>query len=70
MPLFEYKCRACGKPFDELVNHPEDPVVCPFCKSSDAEKKLSVFAASVGSGSSASASATACGRPGCGSGFS
>ncbi len=67
MPLFEYKCRECGKPFDELVSHPDDPVACPFCKSSNAEKQLSVFAASIGG--SSSASATPCGQPSCGSGF-
>jgi putative FmdB family regulatory protein len=67
MPLFEYKCTDCGKAFDDLVSHPDDPVECPFCHSRKAEKQLSVFAA--GAGSSASP-ATPCGRPSCGSGFS
>jgi len=67
MPLFEYRCKECGKPFDELVNHPDDPVSCPFCHANTAEKLLSVFAA--GTGSSAGASPTPCGQPRCGSGF-
>ena len=68
MPLYEYKCDECGKSFDELVSHPDDPVECPFCHSRNAEKKMSVFAASMGS--SSGASATPCGAPSCGSGFS
>lgn len=31
MPLLQYKCKACGKRFDELVRSYLDEVKCPIC---------------------------------------
>ncbi len=31
MPLLQYKCKKCGKRFDELVCSHTDTVVCPSC---------------------------------------
>jgi putative FmdB family regulatory protein len=70
MPLFEYVCRNCGKPFEKLVNG-APRIACPECASSDVEKKLSSFAVSKGSAAIPDCSAAGCGfeRGGCGSGL-
>jgi putative FmdB family regulatory protein len=44
MPVYEYVCRSCSHPFEELVFGDEQPV-CPKCASAKLEKKFSVFAA-------------------------
>ena len=31
MPFLQYKCKNCGKRFDELVKVYTDKVVCPDC---------------------------------------
>jgi putative FmdB family regulatory protein len=43
MPVYEYVCRGCGHPFEELVFGDEKPA-CPKCASADLEKQFSVFA--------------------------
>lgn len=45
MPLYDYKCRACGHGFEKLVKLNETPD-CPACGAADPEKLLS-FTASV-----------------------
>ncbi len=40
MPIFEYRCRSCGKTFEELVFGKEIPA-CPVCHSSETEKLIS-----------------------------
>ena len=42
MPVYEYACRKCGHEFEELVFGEEKPP-CPKCKSTQLEKKFSVF---------------------------
>ncbi|PYR62879.1 MAG: zinc ribbon domain-containing protein [Acidobacteria bacterium] len=65
MPLFEYQCKSCSKEFELLVRGSETPA-CPACRSTELEKRLSVFAAH-GGGSSREMSAPgpcgACGDP-------
>ncbi len=43
MPLFEYRCNACGIRFEFLTRDGQVPV-CPSCDGRDLEKQLSVFA--------------------------
>ena len=31
MPILQYKCKSCGKKFEELVKSHTDKVVCPDC---------------------------------------
>lgn len=46
MPLYEYRCRACGTEFEQLVrwNTPTEEIECPRCGRREAEKRLSRFA--------------------------
>ena len=46
MPLYEYKCRMCGKNF-ELLRRMQDAdgdLKCPDCQSAAVERQLSTFA--------------------------
>lgn len=45
MPIYDYKCRACGTQFEELVKLGQTPN-CPSCDSNDLEKLLSLPAVS------------------------
>jgi putative FmdB family regulatory protein len=64
MPLYEYGCRACDREFEVLVRGGETPA-CPSCRSTDLERRLSVFAARTQNGSSETSMAVgACGRCG------
>lgn len=47
MPLYEYRCRACGAEFEQLVrwNTSPEEIECPHCGRREAEKRLSRFAA-------------------------
>lgn len=63
MPIYEYRCRACGHRFSRLQKIGADAaqVACPSCGAQDAEREVSTFASS-SSGSQGSA------ETGCGSG--
>lgn len=64
MPLFEYRCRDCGKRFEEFVLGDARPR-CPGCESRNLQKLLSAFSVGSGGGQKASAQApTACGSCG------
>ncbi len=41
MPLFDYKCNACGVTFEALVLKGKEPV-CASCGGADLEKLLSL----------------------------
>ncbi len=43
MPIFAYRCRACGKEFQTLVMSGETPV-CSACASVDLDQQLSLIA--------------------------
>ena len=45
MPIFEFKCSACGSEFEKLVKNSESTAECPSCHSTDLQKKLSTFSA-------------------------
>ncbi len=46
MPLYEYRCRVCGKTF-ELLRRMQDAdrdLECPDCRSREVDRQLSTFA--------------------------
>jgi putative FmdB family regulatory protein len=43
MPLYEFKCRACGRKFEELVRLGETPK-CPNCGDATPERLFSTSA--------------------------
>jgi putative FmdB family regulatory protein len=47
MPIYEFECLACKKPFEVLVRTMSDdsPRKCPDCGSSRSRRMLSVFKA-------------------------
>jgi putative FmdB family regulatory protein len=64
MPIFEYRCGACGTEFETLLRASSPPPVCPDCHSSRLEKKLSGFAVASSVMESATADVGACGSCG------
>ena len=44
MPIFEYKCKGCGKAFEAIV-YGKQQAECPECKGTQLEQQLSTFAA-------------------------
>ena len=53
MPIFEFVCSQCGKPFEELVRSSAavSEVACPACGSQQVKKQISVFASRLSGGS-------------------
>jgi putative FmdB family regulatory protein len=49
VPLYDFRCKACGGEFEALVRPPHEPA-CPSCASADLERLLSGFSFSVRSG--------------------
>jgi putative FmdB family regulatory protein len=45
MPIYEYRCLACGHQFEALVRAHDTPV-CGSCQSTQLERLLSMFAVS------------------------
>ena len=45
MPLYEFRCNACGVEFEVLVRG-NAPQTCPSCESGDVKRKVSLFAVS------------------------
>jgi len=58
MPLFEYECRDCGKPFETFVTADREPH-CPACQGQNLAKQLS----SPGMVGSAATRSETCNRP-------
>jgi len=42
MPLFDFRCRACGTTFEALVRAQDAAPQCPKCSAVDLEKQLPV----------------------------
>lgn len=61
MPLYEYRCEACGRVCEILQRLGESAAggPCPSCGAAELTRALSTFAAGVGAGS-AGASVAAC----------
>ena len=45
MPIYDYKCKGCGKGFELLVLK-GTALVCPSCKSKKIEQQVSTFSVS------------------------
>jgi putative FmdB family regulatory protein len=58
MPIYEYRCRKCGKLFEKIqkVGEGGDSLKCPDCGGKKPEKVLSSFSSSKRSESSSSCS--------------
>lgn len=42
MPIYEYRCNACGHEFEEWQKMSDDPIrTCPACKARKVEKLIS-----------------------------
>ena len=68
MPLFEYTCRTCGRPFEFLkISTTNEQVICPHCGGTEVTKLLSAGSVRVGGHGSSPAPAAPCGKR---SGFS
>jgi putative FmdB family regulatory protein len=67
MPLFEFRCSACGHQFEFLTRGGAEPE-CPKCQSQTLEKQLSVFAVGASSAGAskipADSPCASCGVPG------
>lgn len=62
MPIYEYRCRACGARFEKLVSlsaRARD-VECPACGQRKARKTVSLVGRVSGSASAAARSEAAC----------
>jgi putative FmdB family regulatory protein len=69
MPIYEYRCRGCGKDFEKYVPGASAKVACPTCASGDITRKLSVFGLRSEAGAVASSMPSGggcCGGGGCG----
>ena len=64
MPLYEYRCAACGSLFELLrrVGQGKEGVACPECGQADVEKEFSTFAGAVAGGGTSAASCSPSGR--------
>ena len=49
MPIYEYVCKQCKRPFEALVMGNQH-ATCPNCGSSDLEDKFSTYSVGGGSG--------------------
>ena len=64
MPIFEYLCKDCGRPFETIVPRYDSKVDCAHCNSANVEKQLSVFAVAGSSSNRTEAADAGCGRCG------
>jgi putative FmdB family regulatory protein len=67
VPIYEYRCRACGDRFEKLV-YGQAAVACPQCASGEVTRTLSLFGFKSGSTFASSAGGGAGSGGGCGCG--
>jgi putative FmdB family regulatory protein len=61
MPIYDFKCRECGKVAEKLVRNSDNKkIICPDCGSGNMEKLIS--SSYLVKTASPSSSATCCGR--------
>ena len=44
MPLYEYRCLACGHQFELLIRKASQQIACTSCASDSVERMMSLFA--------------------------
>jgi len=71
MPMYEYLCEDCGKPFDKLVRTADrdTAIACPECGSEKTARKLSAITVGASEGAKTTSlpmggGGCACGGPG------
>ncbi len=66
MPLYEYRCKACGEVFEKMVRWSEADrsPACPNCQSQETQKKVSHIAALGSSANSSASYNSSCGSSG------
>jgi putative FmdB family regulatory protein len=65
MPIYEYVCQDCHRPFEKLVSA-STVVACPTCESEQVSKQLSVFGVGKAAGSAPSSMSLGGGCGSCG----
>jgi len=67
MPIYDYRCTACGEVYDVFhkVREVEEDVVCPSCSSPGHVRLLSAPAVIAGGVRGAHMEAPSCGAEGC-----
>jgi len=63
MPVYEYRCRKCGKTYEFLKKSSGDDPVCPHCGGREAKRLLSGFAVGKGGETRADACENCTGDP-------
>ncbi len=63
MPIYEYRCKQCGKKFDKLVkaSTKTGDIECPKCGARNAEKAVSLFGTSGNASTGGLSSGASCG---------
>lgn len=49
MPIYSFRCRSCGREFEELVSRMGQNAPCPQCGGTEVERLLTLPAAPHGS---------------------
>ena len=65
MPVYEFRCRGCGKDFEKYLPRTSASVACPSCDGQDVMRKLSVFGMKSTGGLMPSGAAAMSGGGGC-----
>lgn len=68
MPIYEYRCEACGNHFEKLVRASNPAVACPTCGGEKLEQQYSTFSAQM-AGPSAKSPCAPMPSGGCGAGM-
>ena len=63
MPIYEFTCSKCSRPFETLVMNANETVACPECGSRRVEKRFSVFGVGAATGGGSRGMNDACDLP-------